>query len=164
MASDNSQNISQIIAKYPSGRENLIPMLQDIQEQQGFLSQQAVRELSQLTEISENEIYGVGTFYTQFRFTPPGEHTIRVCLGTACHVRGGHKVLSECEEKLGISAGETTQDQKFGLERVACIGCCALAPAAVVDGEVHARMTPRKIRTVISRTTRKSTGNGGKTA
>jgi NADH-quinone oxidoreductase subunit E len=144
-----SDKLGQIVSAHPPGRSSLIPILQDIQEKTGYLPEDWMRELPVLTRISENEIYGVATFYTQFRFRPPAEHVIRVCLGTACHVRGGHQVLAEFEQRLGIHPGETTKDKKFDLERVACIGCCALAPTVTVDGEVRARVAPRKVRSII---------------
>jgi NADH-quinone oxidoreductase subunit E len=144
-----SDQLGQIVSAHPPGRSSLIPILQDIQEKTGYLPEDWMRELPVLTRISENEIYGVATFYTQFRFRPPAEHVIRVCLGTACHVRGGHQVLAEFEQRLGIHPGETTKDRKFDLERVACIGCCALAPTVTVDGEVRARVAPRKVRSII---------------
>jgi NADH:ubiquinone oxidoreductase subunit E len=142
--------ITDILARYPANRGSLIPVLQDIQENFGYLSEEVVGELERLTGISANEIYGVATFYTQFRFSPPGQHTIQSCQGTACHVRGGRQILAELEQRLGVTAGRTTADGKFDLERVACIGCCALAPVVAVDGKVHAQMTVKKIPSVLS--------------
>ncbi|MFQ6111320.1 MAG: NADH-quinone oxidoreductase subunit NuoE [Nitrospinota bacterium] len=157
-AQEHLSQVEEIVRRHPPGRESLIPVLQDIQERFGYLSEESVDELARVTGISENEIYGVATFFTQFRVTPPGEHRIQACLGTACHVRGGHQILSELEQRLGIKAGETTADRKFDLERVACIGCCALAPVVVVDGDVHARMAPQKVRSIISRYRRDKAG------
>jgi NADH-quinone oxidoreductase subunit E len=131
--------------------ENLIAILQEIQERHGYLSEDAVRILSAVSGVSENEIYGVATFYAQFRFQPPAEHTIHVCQGTACHVRGGHQLLHDFEERLNIKAGETTPDGKFGIERVACVGCCALAPVVLVNGQVRAGMKPRMVRGLLSK-------------
>ena len=139
-----------IISQHPAKRSSLIPFLQDIQKEFGYLPVEAIDELSRSTDISANEIYGVATFYTQFRFSPPGEHNIRVCEGTACHVRGGHQILNEVEQQLKIKAGQTTKDHKFDLERVACLGCCALAPVAVIDNKVHAQMTIKKISSLLS--------------
>lgn len=140
-----------IIGRHPPGRQSLIPVLQDVQESFGYLVEEAVGELARQSGISENEIYGVATFYTQFRFRPPGEHLVHVCLGTACHVRGGPQVLEAFEQRLGIKAGQTSADGKFELARVACVGCCALAPVVVVDGEVQARMTPQRAAALIRR-------------
>lgn len=142
--------IKDVVAKYPANRGSLIPILQDIQQESGYLSEDAISELEGLTGISVNEIYGVATFYTQFRFSPPGEHTIQSCQGTACHVRGGHQILKELQQRLGVSAGQTTADGTFDLERVACLGCCALAPVVAVDGKVHARVTAKKMPSIIS--------------
>jgi NADH-quinone oxidoreductase subunit E len=144
-----SEQVSQIVSSHPTGRHSLIPILQDIQERIGYLPADWLGELPRLTGISENEIYGVATFYTQFRFKPPAEHTIRVCQGTACHVRGGRQVLLEFQRRLGIRPGGSTKDGKFDLERIACIGCCALAPTVTLDGEVHARVVPPKVRSII---------------
>ena len=147
---ENSSEIADILASYPSNRGSLIPVLQDMQEEFGYLSERAIEELGRLMGISANEIYGVATFYTQFRFSPPGEHTIQSCQGTACHVRGGHQILKELQQRLGITAGQTTADGKFDLDRVACLGCCALAPVVAVDGKVQARVTAKKIPSIIS--------------
>lgn len=144
-----TMEIEQIIQRHPAGRDSLIPILQEAQEARGYLSVETVDELAVATGISANEIYGVASFYTQFRFRPPAEHSVCVCQGTACHIRGGKRVLEEFESILGVKAGETTADGKFDLERVACVGCCALGPVAVVDGEVHARVAPKKVKSVI---------------
>jgi len=147
---ENLCEIKDVVAKYPANRGSLIPILQDIQHESGYLSEEAILELGGLMGISVNEIYGVATFYTQFRFSPPGEHTIQSCQGTACHVRGGHQILKELQQRLRVSAGQTTADGKFDLERVACLGCCALAPVVAVDGKVHARVTAKKIPSILS--------------
>jgi NADH-quinone oxidoreductase subunit E len=143
--------ITAILERYPANRGSLITVLQDIQEDFGYLSEEAIEELARLMDISANEIYGVATFYTQFRFNPPGRHTIQSCQGTACHVRGGWQVLKELEQRLGITAGQTTADGQFDLQRVACLGCCALAPVVAVDGKVHAQVTTKKIPSLLSR-------------
>lgn len=153
-----SSRIEQLVAAHPPGREGLIAVLQHIQDVFGYLSSEALDELAVLSGVSVNEIYGVATFYTRFRFTPPAEHTVRVCLGTACHVCGGHQVLEEFESQLGIRAGEVTDDGRFGLERVACVGCCALAPVVVVDEVVHAGMAARKVRPLLKRAGREDDG------
>jgi NADH-quinone oxidoreductase subunit E len=95
------------------------------------------------------EVYGVATFYNQFRFTPPGRHPIKVCLGTACHVKGGDIILENFERKLNIREGETSPDREFSIERAACVGCCALAPVAVVDDTVHGNVAPSKVEGLI---------------
>jgi NADH-quinone oxidoreductase subunit E len=100
-------------------------------------------------EVAACEIYGVATFYNQFRFQPPGKHQIKVCLGTACHVKGGDIILESFERKLGISEGQTTPDREFSIDRVACVGCCALAPVAIVDETVHGKVAPSKVEGLI---------------
>jgi len=142
--------MADILTSYPPTRENLISVLQEVQEHHGYLSESAVRLIAGASGVSENEIYGVATFYAQFRFQPPAEHTIHVCQGTACHVRGGHQIMYDFEERLSIKAGEMTPDHKFGLERVACVGCCALAPVVLVDGKVRAGMKPKLVRGLLS--------------
>ncbi len=148
---ENPTGIADILAGYPADRGSLIPILQDIQERFGYLPEKALEELEKLTGISLNEIYGVATFYAQFRFRPPGEHTIRVCQGTACHVRGGHQILVQFEQCLGTGAGETTPDGRFSLERVACIGACAISPALVVNEKVYGEMSPQKVKDLFTR-------------
>lgn len=144
-------SLTEILASYAPAPENLIPILQEIQDRYGYLSEDAVSALADASRISPNEIYGVATFYAQFRFRPPAEHTIHVCQGTACHVRGGHQVLHDFEERLNLTAGEMTPDAKFGLERVACVGCCALAPVVLVDGKIRAGMKPRMVRGLLAK-------------
>jgi NADH-quinone oxidoreductase subunit E len=141
--------VEEVVARHPEGRSALIPVLQEIQERLGFLSPEALKEVQRLTGISANESYGVATFYTQFRFTPPGKHVIHACQGTACHVRGGAQNMRELQKILGINPGEITPDTNFGLERVACLGCCALAPVVSVDGKAYARVSPKKLPAIL---------------
>ncbi len=145
--------IKDILARHRPNRGSLIPILQDIQQNFGYLSEEAIEDLQHLLDISANEIFGVATFYTQFRFRPPGQHIIQVCQGTACHVRGGYLILQELQRHLGIKAGQATADGKFDLERVACLGCCALAPVVAVDGKVYAAVTVKKIPSLLSQYT-----------
>jgi len=156
--SEAGASLHDLFGDYEPSRENLIPILQEIQERQGYLSENALGTLAASSGISENEIYGVATFYAQFRFQPPAEHTIHVCQGTACHVRGGHQILFDFEERLEIKAGEMTPDHKFGLERVACVGCCALAPVVLVDGQVRAGMKPKAVRGLLAQLGHKPDG------
>jgi len=130
-------------------RANLIPMLQAVQRLCSYIPEPAVRLLSRHFGISPCEVYGVATFYNQFRFNPPGRHQIKVCMGTACHVRGGDIILENFSRKLGIAEGETTEDREFSLERVACVGCCALAPVAVIGDTVQGKMAPSKVEGLI---------------
>ncbi|MBM3286636.1 MAG: NAD(P)H-dependent oxidoreductase subunit E [Candidatus Eisenbacteria bacterium] len=130
---------------------DLIPVLQTIQSLDGFVSEESVRLVSRWLKVSENEIYGVATFFSQFRFTKPGEHVIRVCLGTACHVKGGEQIMDVFRRRLGIEPGDATPDGKYQLERVACLGCCALAPVLVVDARVHSQASVLKIQNLLGR-------------
>jgi NADH-quinone oxidoreductase subunit E len=132
-------------------RGNLIPILQMVQNHLAYLPPEALKMVSQHLKIPESEVYGVATFYNQFRFHPPGKHPIKVCLGTACHVRAGDIILENFERKLEISDGETTPDREFSIERVACVGCCALAPVAVIDETVHGHMAPSKVEGLLLR-------------
>lgn len=138
------------MTQFTRSRGDLIPILQKVQEAEGFLSPEAVAEISRFLDISENDIYSVASFYAQFRFTRPGEHTIKVCLGTACHVRGGERILDSMERELKIKTGQVTDDFKFGLERVACVGCCALAPVVVLDEDVYGKLEPVKVKDVLA--------------
>lgn len=139
-----------ILNKYTSERKNLIPILQEVQEREQYLSAEAISEISRHLGISANDIFSVASFYSQFRFKKPGEHTIKVCLGTACHVRGGARILDTVERELNIKPGETTADGKYSLETVACIGACALAPTMVLDNEVQRNMTPQKVSNLLN--------------
>ncbi len=144
------EQLLQILAPHRGERGALIPVLQKVQEELGYLPEEAVSEIAYFLGVSESEAYGVASFYAQFRFVRRGEHTIKVCQGTACHVRGGRRILEAVERELGIQPGGTTEDYKFSLERVACFGCCALAPVMVVDKTVSARMTIPKAKKILS--------------
>ena len=128
-----------------SKRENLIPILQKIQEELGYLPPHAMIEVARFLNISEIDVYSVATFYNQFRLTPPGKHSIRVCMGTACHVKGGHITLAAWQRRLKIRPGETSPDREFDLDTVACVGCCAMAPVSVVDKKVEAKADPTRV-------------------
>jgi NADH-quinone oxidoreductase subunit E len=130
-------------------REQLIPILQMIQERHSYIAEDAIKMAAEHLGIAICEAYGVATFYNQFRFHPPGKNQIKVCLGTACHVRGGDIILENFERKLEIRDGETTPDREFSIERVACVGCCALAPVAVVNETVQGNMAPSKVEGLI---------------
>ena len=125
---------------------DLVPVLQRVQGADGYLSGGAVRPIKRWRKVKENEIYGVATFYAQFRFSPPGKHHIKACLGTACHVQGGEQMLDVLERRLGIRPGETTADGEYDLERVACLGCCALAPVVTIDGKTYGDMSVLKLQ------------------
>lgn len=143
------QELRDKISAFPPSRDSLIPILQTIQQTASYLPPRALEMVAEHLQVSLSEIYGVATFYNQFRFHPPGKHQIKVCLGTACHVVGGDIILENFERKLGIKEGETTPDLEFGLERVACVGCCALAPVAVVDAATYGHMAPSKVEGIL---------------
>ena len=128
---------------------DLIPVLQRAQKEEGYISAEAVRRISRWLKVSEHEIYGVTTFYAQFRFNPPGKHHMKVCLGTACHVQGGEQMLDVVGRRLGIKPGETTEDGQYDLERVACLGCCALAPVVTIDDKAFSQMSVLKLQRVL---------------
>jgi len=139
-----------ILKNFPIGKtENLIPILQDIQELDGYLSEEAVVEVGKHLKLSTGKIFGVATFYNQFRFKPLGKYHIQVCRGTACHVLGSATVLDELEKILGIKTGNTSRDGLFSIEVVACIGACGLAPVVAVNGNFHAKLTSDKIKDLI---------------
>ena len=123
--------------------------MQETQEKFRYLPAAAMREIAKFLRIPESAVYGVSTFYAQFKLTPLGKKVIRICRGTACHVRGASKVLAEMEKQLGIKAGETTEDMEYTLETVACIGACALAPTMTIDNETYGKMTAKKVAEVL---------------
>ena len=142
-------SLKAILSLYDKDRDNLIPLLQEVQDRFQFLSPEAVAAVADHLKLSENDVYGVATFYAQFRFVPPGLHHIKVCEGTACHVRGSDRILESISRSTGIAPGQTSPDGKFSLERVACFGSCALAPVVVVDDKVYGRMTAPKTQKLI---------------
>ena len=139
------ESLRAVSADYPRTRSALIPLLQKAQKELGYLPAEALELVAGHLGIYTGEVFGVASFYNQFRFNPPGKHQIKVCLGTPCHVRGGDIILENFERKLDIKEGQTTEDREFSLERVACVGCCALAPVTLVNEKVHAYMSPSKI-------------------
>jgi NADH:ubiquinone oxidoreductase subunit E len=145
------EQLSQVLAQYRGQRGTLVPILEKVQEELGYLPEEAISEIANFLGLSKNEVYGVASFYALFRFERRGEHTLRVCQGTACHVQGGRRVLEAVERELGIKCGETTGDYKFTLERVACFGSCALAPVMVMDKTVFGKMTTIKAKEVLTR-------------
>lgn len=146
-----NEKVNTILNKHNFRRKALIPILQDIQDEYNYLPEEALRLVSQTLEIPLIDIVGVATFYRAFSLKPRGEHVVTVCLGTACHVRGGPKILDGFQKKLGIRAGDTTENGQFTLETVACLGCCAIGPVVVVDGNYHAQTTIRKVDSILKK-------------
>ncbi len=132
-------------------QRELIHVLHDVQEEFGYIPAQAISQISKQLKISESEIFGVLTFYKAFSLKPRGEHLITICVGTACHVRGAPMILDEFERKLGIKAGETSEDNQFTLETVNCVGACALGPIAIADGEYHGQLKTREVDKIIEK-------------
>lgn len=141
-----NNNYKEMFKDFKGGNEELIPLLQIVQEKDGFVSIGAIKAISSFARISESKVYGVASFYAQFRFKPKGKKHIMVCRGTACHVKGAPRIVDELESVLGIKEGETTADLEYSLESVACIGACSLAPCIMNTGKVEAMLTPDKIR------------------
>jgi len=142
---DITEQSDEILSRYSGESGDLIPILQEAQERFGYLPQEVMRRFAKFLRLPESTVYGVSTFYAQFKFAPTGRRLVKVCRGTACHVRGGARILREVEKRLGIKQGETTEDFEYTLETVACIGACALAPTMVVDKETHGQMTTKKV-------------------
>ncbi len=147
----NLKKVDEIIAKYPAQQGILIQLLLDLQSEFNWIPKEAVMRINQRLHIPLSRIYRVASFYKAMSLIPRGRHIVRVCLGTACHVRGAMRIMDKAEESLEIKAGETTQDMKFTLERVNCLGCCALGPVVVVDKDYHGKLTPSKIKGVLER-------------
>jgi NADH:ubiquinone oxidoreductase subunit E len=137
--------LKSVLMSFRGEKQELIPILQKVQERYGYLPEDAMIEVSRFARVPESMVYGVATFYAQFRFTPIGENKIMVCRGTACHVKGSVGILEEIERALGIKEGETTPDGRYSLETVACIGGCSLAPCIMINKKVHANLTPQKV-------------------
>jgi len=149
------ERLSEILSSYQGREEELIAILQQVQQVFGYLPEPAMRKIAKFLKLPESTVFGVGTFYAQFKLVPSGRNIIRVCRGTACHVRGGARILREVEKNLGIKPGESTPDLECSLETVACIGACALAPTMVVNNETHGQMTAKKVTEVLERFRRK---------
>jgi NADH:ubiquinone oxidoreductase subunit E len=143
--------IQSLIDKHQGLKKNLIAILLDIQENFNYLSPESLRAVAKALGMPLIDIIGVATFYRAFSLTPRGKHMCLVCMGTACHVRGGPKILEEIERKLDVAAGENTKDGQFTLETVACLGCCAIGPVVVIDGEYHGHATIRKIGPILAK-------------
>lgn len=144
-----NDKIDKIMDKYPSDPSSLIQVLLEIQSEHHWLPKEALERVSEKLQVPLNRIQHIATFYKAFSLVPKGRHEIHVCVGTACHVRGAQRVLDRVQDLTGISPGETDLDMKFSLETVNCLGCCALGPVMVVDGEYHGKMAPAKSEDVL---------------
>lgn len=151
--------VDKLVRRNGMGRESLIPILQDIQREFNWLPMEALEIVSKELDIPLMDVYGVATFYRTFSLKPRGKHIVTVCLGTACHVRGGQRIADFLSREMGIQPGETTENMKFTLETVNCLGACALGPIVVVNGEYHGQMTTSKAA-VLLKGLRKSEGRG----
>ena len=142
------KRLNEILSSYQGKKEELIPILQQVQQAFGYLPEPMMKKIAKFLQLPESTVFGVGTFYAQFKLVPSGRNIIRVCRGTACHVRGGARILREVEKRLGIKPGESTPDLEYSLETVACFGACALAPVMVLNNKVHGRMTKVKVKEI----------------
>lgn len=138
-----------ILESADSGNTSLVTLLQQVQKRFGYLPRQAMIEVARAKAVSPAAVFGVASFYNQFRMIPPGKYPVKMCMGTACHIKGGSAILKVWETKLGIREGEVTEDRLYSLDRVACVGCCAMAPVAVVGEEVHGNMMPTAVEGIM---------------
>jgi len=134
---------------------NLLSLLREVQEEYGYLPEEKLREIATGVGRPLIDVYSVATFYKSFSLTPRGRHHVKVCLGTACHVRGSNRVLDATKDKLGIQPGETSENGEFSLETVMCLGCCAIGPVMVIDNKYYGQMSPAKVETVLKRQSEK---------
>ena len=141
--------VDRIVAEFSTSRGALIPMLQQVQEEIGYLPSAIMERIAERSGVPPARIFGVASFYSQFRFKPVGEHIVRVCEGTACHVQGAVDVVEAVCDELGVAEGGTTEDGKFTVETVACLGCCSLAPVIMIDEDTFGRLTPEQARDIV---------------
>lgn len=142
--------LNDIFASYRGDRGEIIPILQEVQENLGYLPEKVMTDIARFIKVPESHVYSVASFYAQFRLLPLGRKRVAVCRGTACHIRGAPEILKTIEKTIGLKEGETSEDLEYTLETVACIGCCALAPCIRVNTEVHGEMTPQKAEKLFS--------------
>ena len=147
-----TERMTSILAlRIPGKKDDLIPILQETQAELGYLPDEAMQEIARHLRTTPNAVFGVATFYAQFRFKPTGKKRVLVCRGTACHVRGGPRILDEVQKILGIGDGEMTPDGEYSLETAACFGSCALAPVMVINDRVYGRMSPARVREILGK-------------
>lgn len=143
--------LKSIMERYQGRKQELIPILQDVQEKYTYLPEHVIREIAKATHVPESHVYGVATFYAQFRFTPRGRIHVQACRGTACHVNGAPTILQKIKKQIGINEGETSEDLAYSLETVACIGACSLAPCVMINNEVKAKLNSKKVKELFSK-------------
>jgi NADH-quinone oxidoreductase subunit E len=146
-----AESISNVFDKYIGKRNEIIPILQDVQDEMGYLTPDSMQEISDFVGVPASSVYAIATFYAQFRFEPLGRNHILVCRGTACHVRGAQAILEEMVDELGLEGEGTTADQEYTLETVACIGCCAIAPVITVNEVIHGNLSKNKVRQLLKK-------------
>lgn len=140
-----TETTRQLLSSYNGSRGNLIPVLQQVQDKLGYVPAVAMEEVAAHFNVPAVDVYGIITFYNQFRLTPPGKRQVKICMGTACHMRGAQIIQESWERRLNIKMGETTEDREYSLERVACVGCCTMAPVVLINEEVHGKITPTRV-------------------
>jgi NADH-quinone oxidoreductase subunit E len=145
------ERVQEILSSFQGQRSELIPMLQAVQNEFGFLSEQQIKSIAKYLGVPESQVFGVATFFAQFYFTPRGKHEIKVCIGTACHVKGANRILDAFERELGVCCGETTANAQFSLEKVACVGSCAIAPVVMIADNVYGRLETKKVKGVLEK-------------
>ncbi|MDY6827351.1 MAG: NADH-quinone oxidoreductase subunit NuoE [Bacillota bacterium] len=143
------EQLQKVFASYKGERSELIAVLQDVQKEIGYLPEEAMEKIARFVRVPESKVFGAATFYAQFKMKPRGKYIIRVCKGTACHIQGSDKISERIEDLLKVESGDTTDDLKFTLEEVACIGACALAPVMMINDNPHGRLTPDKIKGIL---------------
>jgi NADH-quinone oxidoreductase subunit E len=144
------RRLEKILSVFEGKKGALISILQRVQEEFGYLPEDALIEIAGFLKLAPSQVFSVATFYAHFYLTRRGDHLVRVCQGTACHVRGAHDIMGTAQHCLGIKTGETTKDYSYSLERVACVGSCAIAPVVMIDKDVHPKMTPLKVNALLS--------------
>ena len=149
METNIKEQLDDILSQHSGESGDLIPILQEAQGRFGYLPEGVMAGIAKFLRLPESNVFGVATFYAQFKFAPVGKRIVKVCRGTACHVRGGARILNEVERQLGIKPGETTDDLEYSLETIACFGSCALAPIVVIDKTVYGRMTTKKVAEIL---------------
>jgi NADH:ubiquinone oxidoreductase subunit E len=154
------EQLAQVLTLHKPERSDLVSLLLDVQHKLGYLPKEALLAIAEYLRISPNVVYGVATFYNEFRLTPLGKNHVKVCMGTACHLQRGELVLDAAKRELEVEVGGATPDLQFSLDRVACVGCCSLAPVLVVNGTVYPKMTTTKVEEILS-LVKRDEGKGG---